>query len=135
MGVGACSLSQLRSPWFLQVMTHDFLLKPGHFGYYASRFLILFKSFISPLLTSTWHKKGVATLVLPSGHGSPDSSVGVGRGVFFVTAVQRWEFRFPIRLPLIPALRLGERGAPRYCSPHACPDSTGRKGEKVLILH
>lgn len=28
----------------------------------------------------TWHKKGVATLVLSSGDGSPDSSVGVGKG-------------------------------------------------------
>lgn len=36
---------------------------------------VLFKSFISPLLTSIWHKKGVATLGLPSGDGSPGSSV------------------------------------------------------------
>lgn len=50
-------------------MASDFLLKLGHFEYYGSTSLILFKSVVGPLLTSVWQGKGVATLALPGAGG------------------------------------------------------------------
>lgn len=58
----------LQMEMFLVFDMIDFLLKPGHFGYYDMSLRILFKSvFIILLLTLLWQGTGNVTSLLPGG--------------------------------------------------------------------
>lgn len=80
-----------------------------------------------------WHqsgtKRGLPPWVCLVGMEVQVLQLGWGGGVLCYCC-QRWEFRFPIRPPLIPALWLEERGAPHYCSPDASGTALGGGGWK-----